>query len=236
MTRFTHQQFTDFCKTIDLQYYRERYSKIKIVEMDLPPSIHALDTIYENYWDNANDLDFPPSYEEYYDIYYNRHKAKIKEFWKITGFGLDCDCFKNGLEARIYRTWASLITQIHAGYVAESVFGIGNIEMSTKLDHEGIDILVHYKDIDIKIQVKKDTARREIARMDRASKGDIIDIYYVVPSDYDIPYYSIKSKQGQLRPWANEFVKFNPDGTMDRLDNGFVIFVKKVFEDIIQAD
>lgn len=233
MARFTYEQFTDFCEQIDLESYRQKYSRIKTVEMDLPRSIQALDTIYENYWDNVNNLANPPTFEEYYKLYYERHREQIEAFWRTTGFCTDCNCFPNGLQARIYRTWASLITQIHAGYVAELVFGVGNVKMSTDLDHQGIDILAIHNGTEIKIQVKKDTQRREIARMDRASKGEIVDIYYVVPIDYDNPYYTRKSMAGQLRPWANEFVQFNPNGTMDRLSNGFVVFVPKVFEDII---
>ncbi len=54
-------------------------------------------------------------------------------------------CFYKGLPARIYRTWASIITQIHAGYVAESVFGKNTVTMSCEFDHKGADFQVRYK-------------------------------------------------------------------------------------------
>ena len=110
MARFTLGQFEDFLKNVDLALYRERFSKIKTVEMDLPANIQALQTIYEQYWDNKDNLLRPLSFDEYYEVYWNTHKKDIQVFWGNTGFGKDCDCFRKGLKARIYRTWVSLIT------------------------------------------------------------------------------------------------------------------------------
>ena len=237
--RYNEESFTKFLKEIDLQKYKDQYSKIKTVEMDLPRNIQALDTIYNLYWNKTQipqqENNLPLSFDEFYNIYYNDLENNINEFWEKTGFEKECSCFKNGLKARIYRTWASLITQIHAGYVAESVFGIGNVEMSTLLDHQGVDMLIHYKNNDIKVQIKKDSKRPEISRMhsiDDNSSNDIFNIWYIVPSphDYENPFYSIRTRAGELRDCNKQFKKFNDNGTLDRLDNGFVIFTTKEFE------
>ena len=234
---YTLEIFEKFLKEIDLNQYRQRFTYIKTVEMDLPRNIQALDTIYEIYWDvKEGRNDKPLSFDEYYDYYYQKNKKEINEFWGKTGFGNNCDCFLNGLKARIYRTWASLITQIHAGYVAESVFGKDAIvEQSTILDHSGIDILIKYKNQDLKIQIKKESTRPEIARMHSAIKNDqgFYNIWYIVPKkeDYENPYYVVKSKAGQLREALKTFIKFDAiNGTLDRLENGFVIFTSKEFE------
>ena len=57
-------------------------------------------------------------------------------------------------------------------------------------------------------------------------------IWYVVPtkSDYENPYYKIKSKANQYRDCVKPFIKYNPNGTLDRYDNGFVVFTAKEFE------
>lgn len=233
---YTKDKFEDFLKNIDLNEYRQLYSHIKTVEMDLPKDIQALDTIYDVYWNaDFNVGDTPLSFDAFYDVYYNRCKVNINNFWAKTGFEKDCSCFPKGLKARIYRTWASLITQIHAGYVAEEVFGKDSVEQSTALDHKGIDILVKYKDNEIKIQIKKESKRPEISRMYRAeaSSDGYFYIWYVVPSQnyYENPYYKIKAKEGLLRECVKPFVKYNVEnGTLDRLKNGFVIFNKKEFE------
>ncbi len=181
----------------------------------------------------------PLSFDKFYEYYYKSCEDKINEFWDKSGFGKDCDCFQKGLKARIYRTWASLITQIHAGYVAESVFGEGSIEMGAELDYKNVDILAKYKGQEIKIQIKKESHRPEIARMYNNSddiKNEIFNIWYVVPTpqDYENPFYKIKAKEGQYRDSVKPFLKYNKNGTLDRLSNGFVIFTTKEFEIIKQ--
>ena len=240
MARFNLQQFEDFLRNVDLKRYREQYTKIKTVEMDLPKKIQALKTIYEQYWLNIDNRAVPLSFDEYYELYWNTHEKDILEFWDQTGFGKECDCFKKGLKARIYRTWASLVTQIQGGYVAETVFGEGMVKMGTELDYKDIDILITYPDGSerLKIQVKKETHRPEIARMQKSQTKEangVAYVYYVVPSprDYENPKYQRNGKnyrQGDWKPFVKDFVKWNPEkGTMDRLENGFIIFTKNAF-------
>lgn len=233
--RYTIKTFSEFLKNVDLGAYKDLYSPIKIVEMDLPKNIQALNTIYDVYWNDKKGAISPKSFDEFYEEYFENCKNEINEFWDKSGFEKDCNCFLKGLKARIYRTWASLITQIHAGYVAESVFGKDSVEMSTELDHKGVDILVHYKGQEIKFQIKKNSKRREIARMNLKSKTeDIKDLWYLVPkdSDYKNPYYTVKKRAGELRDSLKMFKEFNKDGTLDRLNNGFVVFTEKEFQDI----
>jgi hypothetical protein len=133
------QEFTDFLKTIELKRYRKEYASTKIVEMDLPKDIQAIVLLYKIYWDKKEFL----SFEDFYNKYLEEKKELLEKFRIKTGM---CKpCFDKGIKARIYRTWASLITQIHAGYVAESVFGNGSISMSRELDSMGADIRVEYK-------------------------------------------------------------------------------------------
>lgn len=240
--------FEDFLKSVPLEEYRKKYANIKIVEMDLPKNIQILDLMYAVYWnDNRQYGDKPYSFDQFYEIYYKSKEEEIRKFWHKSGFGLDCECFPKGLKARIYRTWASLITQIQAGYMAESVFGKGNIEQSSELDHRGVDILIHYKGSNIAIQIKKESKRPEVGRMyahrirkepNKSIKDfDIVDIWYVVPQekDYFSPLYKVGKRKGELKDSIKSFVKYNSkDGTLNRLDNGFVIFTSKEFE-IIKA-
>jgi hypothetical protein len=86
-------------------------------------------------------------------------------------------CFYKGLPARIYRTWASIITQIHAGYVAENVFGAGTVSMSEELDHKGADFQVEYKNKILNYQVKKKSFSRE-RRVAKISKNVIAGEFY----------------------------------------------------------
>ncbi len=215
------QQFDKFLQEVDLAGYREKYRPIKIVEMDLPRDIQAIGMLYEIYWDNKKFLDFEDFYKEYL-------KEKRKELEKFRIKTTMCRrCFYRGLPARIYRTWASIITQIHGGYVAESVFGEGAVQMSEELDHQGADFRVIYRGIKLNYQVKKETHSREVRKQKETKNkinGEFVDILYNVPNKdiFDNP----KTLKGDLRKPYKEFIA---NKNLKRFNNGFVVFTSNVF-------
>lgn len=215
-------KFNKFLELVDLKAYREKYRPIKLVEMDLPKEIQAIEMLYQVYWDRKKFLDFEDFYKEYLAL----KKSEIESFRKkIT---MCKDCFYRGLPARIYRTWASIITQIHAGYVAESVFGEGSVAMSAELDHQGADFQVKYRGKVLNYQVKKKTFSREVRAEKKSKKvidGKFIDIKYEVPSD---DYFvNPKKKDGTYKlPYS----RFMANKELKRLPNGFVIFTPYAFK------
>lgn len=227
MTNKRFEKFDNFVKTINLEEYRIKYAHLKIVEMDLPKNIQALKTLYKYYWQEV-DLDNIPDFDTYYELYYNEHKNDIEAFRIKTE--MCTDCFNKGLKARIYRTWASIITQIHAGYVAECVFGENTVEMNEELDHRGKDFVITYNNKTLPIQVKKESKRPE-ARIQRNSDDSTVTIRYCVPqrNDFESPRYK---KTNEIKPQMLDFCEFSSDGILDRYNNGFVVFIAKTFEDL----
>ena len=45
------EKFDKFLQTVPLKDYRKKYSSIKIVEMDLPKEIQAINLLYKVYWE-----------------------------------------------------------------------------------------------------------------------------------------------------------------------------------------
>jgi len=215
------EKFEKFLESVDLRDYRKKYSRIKIVEMDLPKDIQAIELLYKVYWEEQKFL----NYEDFYKRYLNE-KAELAEKFMVKST-MCKDCFRRGLEARIYRTWAGLITQIHAGYVAESVFGNGTVFMSAELDSQGADIRVEYKGHFLNYQVKKTIysgvkSGRPLPRKNKL-KGEPIDIKYEVPMSLSDP----KTKKGEFR---KPYLRFLEDKRTKALSNGFVVFTKLTFE------
>ena len=208
---------------VELDRHRLEYAPIKLVEMDLPKSIQALDALYFVYWQNRWFLD----YEGFYKLYAEGYKEELEEFRvRIT---MCSECFYRGLPARIYRTWASIITQIHAGYVAESVFGEGTVDMSTELDHKGADFTVEYGGRTLNYQVKKETHSREVRRAKKGRShldGEYIEIEYLVPSrEY---FENPKKRNGEYK---EPYLRFINNKSLRRLPNGFVVFTPLAFEE-----
>lgn len=217
------EKFTKFLETLDLNFYREKFRPIKIVEMDLPKEIQAISFLYKIYWDDKKFINF----EDFYIKYESALKDELEKFRKKIQM---CEkCFYLGLPARIYRTWASIITQIHAGYVAESVFGENSVEMNEELDHKGADFRVTYKNNKLNYQVKKETHSREVRKEKDASKtkldGEFVDILYIVPPSniFNDP----KTKRGD---WRKPYLDFINNKNLERFNNGFVVFTSTIFE------
>jgi hypothetical protein len=222
-----NEKFEKFLETLNLGGYRKQFSPIKIVEMDLPKEIQALDLLYKIYWDKRKLIPF----EQFYEEYKKQYKENLELFRERTQM---CKvCFYKGLPARIYRTWASIITQIHAGYVAESVFGEGAVEMSSELDHQGADFRINYKNKKLNYQVKKETFSREVRTEKKAKKqleGEFIKIIYKVPN-FEI-LLDPHRKKGGFKKAFNEFKRDWLDtGKIKVLNNGFTVFTPKIFEE-----
>lgn len=217
--------FETFLGSVGLKSYREKYY-VKIVEMNLPRKIQVLGLIYKIYWVEKRFIDF----EEFYKEYLEKCKEYIEAFRIKTTI---CDkCFTRGLKARIYRTWASIITQIQGGYVAESVFGKGNVEMSEELDRKGADIRVEYKGHKINFQVKKETLSGVIGRgvePENKIDGDSIDLPYFVPIDTDFKNNG-KKNNGEYRVGYIRSLKKLEEMGLKRFSNGFIIFTSVPFE------
>jgi len=214
------KKFEKFLKTVDLQSYRKKYSRIKIVEMDLSKDIQAIELLYKIYWHEKKFL----SFDDFYNRYIKEKKEQLEKF-RLKSTMCE-DCFYRGLKARIYRTWAGLITQIHAGYVAESVFGDGTVSMSAELDSQGADIRVEYREHFLNYQVKKTShsgvmSRRPLPRKSKL-KGEPIDIKYEVPNILSNP----KTKKGEFR---KPYLRFLEDKRTRAFENGFVIFTPDTF-------
>ena len=216
-------KFNNFLQSVNLKFYRDKYRPIKIVEMDLPKEVQAINMLYKVYWDKKEFLGF----EKFYEEYLSEQGSDIKKFQEKTGM---CEkCFSKGLPARIYRTWASIITQIHAGYVAESVFGEGTVAMSGELDHQGADFQVRYRGQVLNYQVKKKSLGREVRQEKPKAKnpltGAFVDIKYEVPSsDY---FENPKKKDGKYKL---PYKRFRDNKELDRFPNGFVVFTPYPFE------
>lgn len=224
---YSVEKIERFLQSVDLKAYREKYMPIKIVEMNLPKSIQAIELLYRVYWDEKKFIDF----EEFYKIYEKEKGRELRKFQKKSSM---CPtCFKKGIRARTYRTWAGLITQIHAGYVAERVFGPNTVKMSEQLDHQDADIQVQYRKVILNYDVKKIANAGVMGRghvPKRPIPGEKISIRYEVPS-LDIILHPEKRRGDGLKKAYIDFTdKYLRTKILTVLPNGFVIFTPYIFE------
>jgi hypothetical protein len=219
-----HEDYINFLKNIDLDGYRQKYRPYMSVEENLPRDIQILDSIYETYWVNRNLINFDEFIQKVIGLKINNLKHYNR---KRNGFDELSDSvfplFLKGWVARQYRTWASIITQIQLGYLYEELFPEDKVLMSDLLDSQGIDIRVEGKK---DYGVKKVSKRQDI-HINKNEKDGVVPIKYWVPKIDDLK--NPKKINGQYR---KGYLTFKEDGRLDFLENGFIIFNKKVFSNV----
>ena len=215
------RRFNQFLAGIDLAACRARFAHIKLVELNLPRNIQAIPFLYREYWERRDAF---PLFDEFFETYRTELRRELLDFRKRTMFSRET--FNLGLPARIYRTWASLLTQIQGGYAAESLYGRGNVEMSADLDYRGVDIRVR-ENANAEwrnIQIKKETMSREV-RAPWPTQRRGVDIVVVT---YEVPGCGPLTKTGKpsvpFGRWREKWA-----GRLERLDNGFIIFRPEMF-------
>lgn len=213
------EKFNRYLSGIDLQMYRAKYARIKLVELDMPRNIRPIPFLYREYWERRENY---PTFENFYATYAEELESQLENFRRETMFSVETFC--RGLPARVYRTWASLLTQIQGGYVAEDIYGRGNVEMSAELDYRGIDMRITDDDKVINIQIKKETMSREVRApwhgLKRGTK--IVNIIYEVPNCE--PLTSKGKPRVPFVRWRDAWQE-----KLQRLDNGFIIFRPAMF-------
>ena len=213
------QKFNEFLGSIDLEEYRRRYSKIKLVERDMPRRLRPMLHLYREYWENCK---IPPEFDKFYQTYSSELAEELEKFRVDTMFSEET--FHLGLPARIYRTWASLLTQIQGGYVAAEIYGRDNVAMSADLDYKGIDIQIHLPNETLNIQIKKETKSREVRTpwFESTKNANLIMLPYEVPRGG--PKTPTGKQSVPFRRWQDKWA-----GKLERLDNGFITFTAEMF-------
>ena len=211
-------RFNRFLSKIDLDALREQYRQIKIVELRMPKSVQALSCIYEQYWKKRRAW---IGYMEFYGIYRDSLRADLEEWRRQCQFSRQT--FDRGLPARVYRIWTSLLTQTQGAYVAEEIYGKGNVDMGVDLDRRGRDIVITpAKGEVIAVQIKKISHRQEALRRSSPKRG-CVRVDYAVPSEGR--YRKDGKERIPYKRWREDW-----GDRLEFLDNGFVIFRRKMFE------
>ena len=212
------QEFETFLSRLNLQRYREKYTKYKTVELNLDRKILPLRHIYKEYWYKHSDW---ADYESFYSSYYKDLKSEIEDFRDRHFFSKET--FKMGFEARIYRTWVSLLTQIQGAYVCADICGLSNVKMNPKNDMQGKDIVIKAGGKEIVVQIKKISNRQDFKR---GKRGQYIEVIYTVPPKDKFLKNGEKSKP--FKDWENKYSK-----TLTLLPNDFIIFKRLMFLPIV---
>jgi hypothetical protein len=231
--------FRAFLKTIDLDKYRKVFKDKKYVEQDLPDDVvrEMLKSMYEHYWIKRKFL----SFDDWFNDVWNRviNLEGFKNFlWYYFHMRLGKDkewdeWFKEGFKARLYRTWAALLTQFDFSYTFACVLEEENVKVpisaSPELNIKGIDIRLNRREGHIDFQVYKVSERKEARGKTRSG---VISIPYPVISRAEL-IRKIKSPRIKKKEAYETMLRIF-DKYYEELENGFIVFKKELAKEILE--
>lgn len=235
------KKYRKFLEGIPLDKYRLEFKNVKWVEQDLHQLILPLASIFENYWEKQNYLNFEEWFNDFWcELSQNQSKAKkftdLKELVRahrkfyedIVNNNLDKRVFL-GFKARMNRTWISVLTQLDFcymfAYMCNKLCRNIPLECNAELDMKGVDAKVGK----IEFQVAKMSERKEA----RGKKRKLTIPYPV----FEIDELERKSESPRVLAGNREKYKkmlkaFSKYFVL--LKNGFVVFSEDYLKLIIK--
>jgi hypothetical protein len=188
-----------------------------------------LDSLYQSFWHGTK---FPGFNDWFKTFWKNIHttpnlRESLQEFTRYFFNREDVSkdpWFKLGFRARLYRIWVSFLTQLDLCYTVDKVSETRGqkfrVQVSTKMDQMGVDLLLG----SLEIGVSKTSQRKE-ARPGKSGRTLVLVPYPVWdldamrrradPSNRRVTPQSRKKYQQQLATFNKYYI---------RLPNGFVVF------------
>ena len=243
------ERFERFLEGIPIGKYREELTPVKTVEQDLKIPGHDLNPlplIYRLYWENQGDF---PDFEKFFETYWKEHLSGIDEFIGKYFWGCSRDFVRLGFKARLYRTWAPVLTQFHFAYLWKEVCK-SSLEASAEMDRAGTDFRIyHPKARTVDISFKKISRRREASERRfpvSQVESKTVELVYTLESFKDKEDFlkkmgRAKSKTSRLeyciafhlqRNLKNGFVVFREDYPM-RVEKALPALIKTIGTDLI---
>jgi len=224
------EAFEHFLKHLDLDAYQKKYRLIKTVEQDLPKELNPLPELYEHYWKPGEKAFHFPSFEDFFNRWWEKHLKPLDEFIRKYFWGCSYEFVRLGLEARFYRTAVSIWTQFHFCYRWNASCELP-LEATPELDVKGIDALILTSGYPTGIQIKKETYRSEAGEnrfLRRQSSFLLLEVPYTLqtPEELKRKAERAKTRKETYLLWAKVARH------LERLDNGFVIFRESYVKDI----
>ena len=198
------KKFESFLKTLKLDF---RLYKHKSVELDLKGKLNPNNLLEHCFLETQGWLGFNEFYREYVSILQN----ELNYYYKSKHTDIGSDEFLRGLEARLYRTQFSILTEYQAYYLCSEIFGESNVIRSKELDNKGVDFRIIYNDEYFNIHSFVDTKRAWEKRnyKSRFKKANKVEgIHINLPYDKSCKNFTSKKLPNGFAVYTTEYINY----------------------------
>ncbi len=193
-------EYQDFLAALTLN---KALRKIKTIECDLYGLLNPTNLLDKLFFEEQKWLNFEAFFHHYMGVHEEKLKRKFKHIpWHD---------LLEGLKARLYRTQFGILTEYHAYYLAQHIFGEQHVSRNTHADKKGVDFQLLFSDKIYNIHIFVDTPRAWVYRNYKSThkRSNIVEGVHV-----NLPY---ALKTGKINSLAY-------------LPNGFGIFTTRYFQ------
>jgi hypothetical protein len=170
---------------IDINSYDNHIDKINFTSDDVLEDIKDMSLVFETFYKKEveDNISLPPFIETFYDFVYDKQRVpKQYEFWleykkneKVKEV-IKHPPYEMALRARVFRTYPSLIRDIHFSLYLREKSKNSKVIYNTDLDYKiGIDIVVEYNKMLYGIHLFTNTERANSYREIKYGRHNEID-------------------------------------------------------------
>lgn len=207
-------EITKFESYLNSLHINFEFSKYKSVEMDLNGRINP--TLLLDKYIQKEKIWY--SFSDFFQLYLNTFQKELEGLSKNYNY----NDFLKGLEARIYRTQLSILTEYHAFLIAKLIFGAENVFRSFTLDRKGIDFVIKYNCNFYNIHIFTDNDRSWRFRRYKSKHKKVDDLSGV---HVNLPYKLSNGYVNSIRKLPNGFGVYQEKYLIylkDQIDLGYV--------------
>tara|TARA_Y100001973_G_C5176482_1_gene322291 strand:+ start:615 stop:1298 length:684 start_codon:yes stop_codon:yes gene_type:complete len=213
--------FIKFLSTLKLNY---SFFRNKTVEIDLRGCLNPNKMLDYFFFDMRKWVGFNDFYKEYVSEFYD----ELKNYHKENYPQIPSNDFLYGLEARLYRTQCSILTEYQAYIECQEVFGYDNVVRSTYLDNNGVDIRLDYNNQYYNLHIFTDTDRawefRNYKSKNKKS-NKLKGIHINLPYDKNCKNFTATKLKNGFAIYTNQYIEY----LKNQIDNKVISIEGKVY-------
>ena len=208
-------KFVDFLSNLKLNY---KFKRNKTVEVDLKGDLNPNQWLDYYFFNKKSWLDF----EDFYKEYISELHTNLQEHYKEHYTHIEWNDFLYGIEARLYRTQVSILTEYQAYFKCQKIFGESNVMRDKFLDNNGVDIRIDYNNQYYNLHIFSDTDRAWGYRNYKSKNkkaNKLKGIHINLPYDITANNFTTNKLKNGVVIYTDEYVEY----LKEKIDCGVIV-------------
>ena len=208
-------RFIDFLSTLKKN---NKFWSNKTVEVDLNGNLNPNQWLEYYFFERECWLGF----KDFYEKYISELNISLQGHYKKHYHNIGWNDFLYGIEARLYRTQFSILTEYQGYFKCQKIFGKSNVIRNKSLDNSGVDFRIYYNSQFYNIHSFVDTERAWRKRNYKSKKkkaNKVKGIHINLPYDKDGKNFTSKHLPNGFAVYTDKYIEY----LKEKIDCGVIV-------------